>query len=601
MPPYDIPPKIVYEQGGGMNRGLPATEIEQNEVVTLRNFYTFGKKNIRRGGVRRVLKNAYFEQITSFFPYVHSAGDRKLIIGATSSFGICDDPTDPDLLITQITNDTGIFIPYVNRPWVMIQYNDSIYAAREGDGKMYLVGTGIVRAAGIAAPTTAPGIVAGAAGALAAGDYQAVYTYFDSATGVEGNPSPASTVLTLGAGGLKINYSAIADPPSTARIDTKRIYRTLIDQVGEYYYVGSVPVGTTTFTEDLLPDAMGDPVLFDNNLPRTDLRWITIWNERCFGTDGIDLFLTNLFNPEGWTNDIYPIYKEDGHKIRVLYKFGDRLIIGKTNKVHFLVGTDRSTFRLQTLSDKHGVMSGHSMRSAEGNLFWYGSGKNFYRSDGTSTIAIGDIKIRDLLDAIPDHLQDQITAEVFPALSQYIASIPNGSGSNNNRDVVVYNYRTDSWSLYRHPGNAPQYLAEYFTATYGRQLFGTLYDGYIYEMYDPDQTDDYGSPIDAFMLTRQEDGGSLMAKGLRRVHLLCTTAAELVTLSAYRDGRAVPSASRDVSLNVDARWKVANLSTLKDPGSTVQLGIAYTGTTAIEIEAVGLEIDPIERFSGQPQ
>jgi len=594
MPEYDTPPKVVYELGGGLNQGIPPSEIGQNEHPLLQNFYTQGKKLIRRGGIRRVTSAAYAETLNSFFPYRRSTGDWTLIVGALSTIGKLSGAG-----IVVIPTATGLALVPVLVPFTWFQYNDIVYATRRGDGRLLRITPSLVELAGIPAPAAALAATPSAGGPLAMGDYAAVFTYANSATGAESNPSPKDDV-TLGGGSGYVDYNGIS-VSATPQVDVKRIYRTLVDQVNEYFFVREIPNAATLYwQEGVLPEDMGDPVLFDNNLPPTDLVWATAWNERCFGTDGTDIFFTNLFNMEGWTGLSIPVYRDDGHIIRVLYAFGDRLVIGKTNKVHFLIGTDRSTFRVLTLSDKHGCMSGHSMRAAEGYLFWYGSGRNFYRSDGNNTVGIGDIKIRTLLDAIPDALQDQVSAEVFPAFSQYVASIPQ-TGYTQNRVVVVYNYRTDSWTTYTHPDMAPQYLAEFFDSTYGRSLYGMQYDGHVYHLYDPTQLTDYGTPIAAKLLTREEDGGSLMAKALRRVHILCSTAAESIALKAYRDGRAVPSASRNVSLSADMAWKPFNLSTLRDPGSTVQLGIEYTGTTAIELESIGLELDLIERFGGQPQ
>lgn len=595
MPPYTSPNPIRYQFGGGVNEGLPATEIEPNQNTSILNFYPFGKKLIRRGGIRRVTSSAYTEELVSFFPFKRSTGDWTLIVGSLSGFGKL---SGTGILV--IPTETGLTLVPVAIPWVMVQYNDVAYAVRQGDGRLLRITPDLVSLGGIVEASTAPVIAQGAAGALAAGAYAAVVTGYNTLTGVESNPSPKSNVLSL-ASLKKIDYSSIpvfANP----QVNARRIYRTLLDQVNEYFFAAQINDNTTTtYTgEEVLPEDMGDPVLFDNFTPPNLLRWIAVWNERMFGTDGTDVLYSNAYNMEGWPSQRIPVYRDDGHEIRVLHPFGDRLVIGKTNKVHFLIGADRSTFKVLTLSDKHGCMAGHSMKSAEGLLFWYGSGHNVYRSDGNNTVGIGDIKVKRLLESIPDDLQEQVCAETFPTLSQYVLTVPQ-TGYSQNRKVAVYNYRTDAWSFYTHPGAAPSYLAEFFDASYGRALYGCQYDGYLYHLYQKGQGTDYGTPVAASLLTRREDGGTIFAKSVRRVNLLCSSAAEEITLSLYRDGRSVPSASRSVSLNVDSEWKPINLSTLRDPGSTVQLGIEYNGTTEIELEAVELEVDLVERTTAQPQ
>lgn len=595
MPPYAIPPHIDYDVGGGLNQGLPASKIAQNESPDIRNFYPFGKKMIRRGGIRRVTSTPHTEELISFFPYKRGTGDWTLIVGGVSSFGKLSGTG-----ILAIPTTSGLSLVPVTLPWVFFQYNNIAYAVGRGDGRLLRLTPDLVSLAGIDAPTVAPTIAQGDVGALAAADYAIVYTWTNLDTGAESNPSPKSNVLSLGSL-RKINGTGILNS-TTQQVNGKKIYRTLPDQVNEYFYALTIPDNvTTTFTgEETLPEDLGDPVLFTNFMPPRGLRWATSWQERAFATDGTDIMYTNPYTMEGWQEEVIPVHRDDGHEIRVLYPYGDRLAIGKTNKVHFLIGADRSTFKVLTLSDKHGCMAGHSMKAAEGLLFWHGSGKNIYRSDGNNTIGIGDLKIRRLLDAIPDNLQEQISGETFPTLSQYVISVPQ-TGYTRNRVVGVYNYRTDAWTLYTHPADAPRYLAEFFDSSYGRSLYGCMYDGHLYHLYAPGQGTDYGNPIQARYLTRQDDGGTVFAKGVRRVHLLCSSAAEEVALTLYRDGRSVPSASRSASLNGDEAWKVVNLSTLRDPGSTVQLGIEYTGTTAIELEALGLDVEAVERYVVQPQ
>ena len=419
MPEYEIPPTVTYPLGGGLNQGLPPTSIKPSEHPVLENLYPFGQKLIRRGGIRQVTSSAFTQALTSFFPYKKKTGEWTLLVSGQTLFGKM---SGSGFLV--IPNAGGMAIAPVNFPFNWFQYNDVAYAVRPGDGILYHVTPDVARKAGIAAPITAPTLAQGGAGALASGDYSGVVTGRNSATGAESNPSPESNILSL-ASLKEIDWTGIPVFANT-QVDQRRIYRTLVDQVNEFFYVATIPgnVETTFSGDDVLPQDQGDPVSFENFPPPLLLRWVEVWNERAFATDGVDLFYSNLLNMEGWTQRTIPVFREDGHQIRVLYAFGDRLIIGKTNKVHFLIGADRSTFRLLTLSDKHGCMSGHSMKAAENILFWYGSGRNFYRSDGNSVAGIADIKIKTILEAIPDSAQEQIVAATFPTLSWYVATIP---------------------------------------------------------------------------------------------------------------------------------------------------------------------------------
>src|SRR5574341_482885 len=170
------------------------------------------------------------------------------------------------------------------------------------------------------------------------------------------------------------------------------------------------------------------------------------WQERLWCSDGKDLFFSEFGLPESFAGDaILLVFPDDGHRIRAVYGHGSRLMVGKTNKVHFVIGTDRSDFEIQTLSDKHGCYSHHSMKSAEGFLFWYG-GDNFYRSDGANVESISTIKIRRLLDRIPDSRKEFVVSGISPRRGLYLSAVTLDSGTKNTH-VLAYNYRTEAWTV----------------------------------------------------------------------------------------------------------------------------------------------------------
>src|SRR5574341_431348 len=55
--------------GGGLNEGQPLSAVNPNEATILRNFYPFGRKLVRRGGVRKITTAGNWdENIFSMFP-----------------------------------------------------------------------------------------------------------------------------------------------------------------------------------------------------------------------------------------------------------------------------------------------------------------------------------------------------------------------------------------------------------------------------------------------------------------------------------------------------------------------------------------------------
>lgn len=591
--------------GGGVNEGQPWAGINTNEATVLENFYPFGRKLKRRGGIRKITTvDNWDENIFSMFPLKKSTDEWVLLVGGATKLGKLSGDTIADL-------PSVLSIPSGSNPWCWFQYKDFAYAMREGSTEMLRVDESSWYTAGIAAPSVAPTIAQGAAGALTAANYYAVFTFYNDATGMESNPSPASAVLGLGAS-KKIDWSNV-QISSNPFVTSRRLYRTLPGQVGEYFYVGSIPNNTdaTYANEEVIIADMGRAVSFDNGIPPTQLRVGAIWKERLFATDGTDLFYSEYLLPECFGEEsIISVYPDDGHQIRAVHAYGDRLIVGKTNKIHYLVGADANSFNVLTLSDRHGCMSHFSMQSAEGMLFWYGNGNNFYRSDGNNVVEISTIKLRDTLDAIPDSMAHKVVAAIFPALSWYIAAVPQDESGYNSK-VLVYNYKTDAWAVFNTvPGFetqltsiAPQFMSDFFDENLEQVIYCTLYDGHIYQYNDPTVGTDDGTAIYANWVGKAEDYGAAgYRKFFNEVWINCPqVSGETIQLSCYNDEETVPWYSRYASLDVSgSAWKPFKFATNGKPGTQMRLGISYTGEQAIDIEGIHARVGVLGRRPGQP-
>lgn len=584
--------------GGGLNEGQPLSSINPNEATVLRNFYPFGRKLVRRGGVRLLTTSGNWdENIFSMFPLKTSTDEWTLLVGGATKLGKLSGDTIADL-------PSSLSIPSGTYPWVWFQYKNYAYAMRQGQTDLLRADSTSWYTAGMAAPSVAPTIAQGAAGNLTAANYYGVVTFYNDATGIESNPSPASLVLALAASKM-IDWSAV-QTSSNPFVTSRRLYRTLPNQVGEYFYVGSIADNfTTTYgSENVIIADMGRAVSFDNGLPPTGLRAGCIWRERLFATDGTDLFYSEYLLPECFGDEsVLSIYPDDGHQIRGVAAFGDRLIIGKTNKMHYLVGADANSFNVLTLSDRHGCMSDLSMKSAEGLLFWYGTGNNFYKTDGNNVVEISTIKLRDTLDAIPDSMAHKVVAAINPALSQYLAAVPQDE-SGYNWKVLVYNYKTDAWTIYDHGDegdeHAPQFLSDFYDENLQHVLYSTHYDGNIYQYDDPTYYWDFEEQlfIEAEWVSRADDFGS---PGYRKFFRelwanIPRVSGGTITLSAYYDEDTSPSYTRSATLDIeDAAWKAFKLPTHDHPATQLRAGIKYEGADPISLDGVHVEVGVLQR------
>jgi hypothetical protein len=603
-----------YEDlGGGRNGGAAASQIQQNEMAELKNWYPYATKLRRRGGIRQ-LTSPWGGTANSLFPLKTADGDWTMIVGGKEKFGKVDGLAIVDLSASYYTPPS---LGGTHKPWAFFQYKDHVYALRADSGQLIRIDSSSYARAGISAPSTASVLAAGAAGALAAGDYRSVYTFYNRDTDYESNPSPVSNTLALGAN-LKIDHFGIG-VSNNPFVNARRLYRTVVGQAGMYYFVAQINnnVDTTFIGDNVLPADLGRSVSFNNGLPPSGLELGVIFQERLFASDGTNLMYSEFLKPEMFGSNLLPIFPDDGHVISGLYALGDRLIIGKTNAIHYLVGTDPSNFAVHTLSDRYGVKSHFSMKSAESNLFFYGTGKAVYRSDGTYVKDISTPRVADILADVPDDREDTICGAVLADKNWYLLGVPQSDGKT---IVLVYNYKYDSWTTFDADGSGPFFLADFHDENYTHQLYGLVYNWLspgIFSLYDAvyrlfDETynlDDIElgfdptRPIKATFTTKADDFGY---PGYRHffdeVWLLIpqTTGAGL-QIEALRDGIGTPDVNRTVSLNVGSPdgWKAFKVPTARTPGTKTQLRVTYLSPAAIDIEQIAFRAGLMGRQSMQ--
>lgn len=581
-------PRLEFvDLGGSLNQGRAPSKIGINEFTELVNWYQFGGKLRRRGGMRRVTTLPFDEEITglkSYRPTVEPSGGVDMIIAGPTRFGLLVDNGT-----SLIPNQTGFSIPTSDRRWSLVQFKDIMYGLREGAGLVRTDGT-VVGAAGIAAPTAAPTIADGAAGSIPAAAFKAVYTYYNANNGMESNPSPVSNTLAH-AGSTKINWTGItvSDNP---QVTSRRIYRTLPDQSGEYFLVAEITNNTdTTYTgDDVLAQDLDVAVSQVNGTPPPGLKFGVAWKERCFASDGRDLFhsedgLFEAFDPDA----IIPFFPDDGHDMSALHAYGDRLVVGKTNAIHYLVGSDPETFQPLTLSDRHGCASHHSMQSAEGLLFWLGF-DNVYRSDGNNVTGIASVKLKNIIENLDADAARDAVATVFPALGWYVLMIPGFY-------QLIYNYRTDVWALVSTAADIYT-MGDFYTTDLIQEIYAADDQGHVYRFNDvnygyDDSDDTMGIAISATGTMRAIGSEATTAHFVERCGVLAERVAEDITLEILSEG--VTLKSRTVSLNYDPRWKLYSLSTRHQAKSQTQLRFSYEGEHDIEIEGFALDVQALNR------
>lgn len=606
----------LLDLGGGHVDGIPPTQIADREWAKLYNFYTYGPKLIYRGGARR-LTGTYAsgalssnETLTSLFGYRTRAGVTSCIAGGYTGFRYLSGSST-----IEIPLDFSLISDY--HPAHYRQRNDLLYIVRPSATTLMRGNLLGLSYAGIAAPSTAPAIVDGAAGDLVAGDYYGVYTFYNSLTGVESNPSPVSAILTS-VGTKKINWSGI-QPSTTAQVTSRRLYRTSVDRTGEYFFVAQIDDNsTTTYVGDNVGvDDLGDAAEFTNGVPPEDVYLMEHWEERLWLSDGLSVFPSRTgrvesFDPE----DEIQVAPDDGHKITGLYGWIDRLVIAKSNTMYYLSGVGDSSFELNELDTKHGCVSGHSIQAAEDRLFWFAGTRGGFRvSTGGPSQDLANKNIQGVIDNIPPPLYDMVIGFVHPSLNWYGAIVPQYDHYNR---VLIYDYRQGSWSVFDHGESSHhvRYIAPIFPTddpdTAGREALycvaggsssptaglgpiSATFEGYIFQYNDTCFTDfgpqSDGTPYTGIARTKAFDlGRPGQMIGLRRVSILAPSIAvnfgagadpPRCYLQLWADGNAIEPQLVGGEKYIDLargnrRWKVYNFSRYRSaPSSLIQLEIGY--------------------------
>lgn len=114
-----MPRIAITDLGGSLNQGRPVAELAPNEFTDLRNFYQFGGRLRRRGGMRRITSAAFSERITglvSYKPTVLPPGGIDMVVGALTKFGILVGAS-----ISAIPLQPGFTITSSTRRWTLFQ------------------------------------------------------------------------------------------------------------------------------------------------------------------------------------------------------------------------------------------------------------------------------------------------------------------------------------------------------------------------------------------------------------------------------------------------------------------------------------------------
>lgn len=631
-----MPILMLKDLSGGINEGASPNNIGDNEAQQLINFLPFAGRLLRRLGTSYVNSNGFTQALLGIFRFVTSTGTDVIIGAGSTLLRWC---TPGAGAWTDLTNNDATAVNAGTAPWCFEAYKDILYALRENTVMRRIVTAGTsFDVAGITAPTVAATIADGAAGVIPVGAVVVVFTFYNTATGAESNPSPVSASLAHGAN-LQINWTAVqvsVDP----QVNARRLYRTTPGSgaTAPRLFIGQINNNTATVFTDNIPIAsMGAPCATIENGPVNvaipNATVMALHKERLFVTDGKQVNFSEIGLPESFdpTNALNA-GPNDGHLIRALHSFQDRLIIGKTNKTYALSGVDETDFAVNVFSEDYGCYSHHSMQSVGGSLFWF-TGDTIVRSNGINVVSIADVKLQKRLAVILANmtatLSRNIVATVDAAKNLYIISFPIASypiTAPVMYECFAYNYITNAWAPlhYGAESGASGYI-RCFSPVVASSLTKGNYmavgaDGLIYLMFDS-----ANPTVDLVNLGSSSQVCSFITKSfspatpgtiafVRRVHIRLSTPQTgypntTLDITVYRDNGEVVATRTGVSFVQTGaqkrRWFAINVSAVQgssglgfSAGESFSIGFANNvnvGYAPDGIDAIAIEYKELKR------
>lgn len=498
----------------GHDDTTPASSLADGAFPVLTNWYVKNKAIRRRDGISRVTRdvNGRFSldggvtptQLTGLFRFKHRDGTITVIAGHPTGFARLDGGVGGVMTAIPLANSV---IASDTHFWSMRQYKNRVFAARRGAG-LYVVSPTQAVAAGIPAHSTAPTLADNVAGLLTAGAYIGVVVGKNSETLDRSNPTPVSNTLTIGAS-RRIDWGTIPAPLpvfTDPQVGVKELYRTLPNRDGEYFFVAEIPNSDIYYLADnVTVDELGDPVSFENGMPMANIELVAVFRDHMFVSDGQKVAFSGFQRPQGFLDtDVIPVKPDFGHRISALLETAGRLIVGQTNRIDYVTGSGRNSFRVDELNPSIGISSNASLKQLpDGRLIWFWAGR-FFTANGNFVSEVSSHHIKGILDTILAADYEYVSAVVFPAKDWYVVTL--GARTGSPPQWLIYDYKEERWAVMSGgvvgPGGyavdtaIPHFLADYFDANGTHQVWFTAKStggndhGHIYRMFDPDQWGD---------------------------------------------------------------------------------------------------------------
>ena len=340
-----------------------------------------------------------------------------------------------------------------------------------------------LKAPGLTAPATAPGLAAGPVSGVT-GTYEGYVVWYDSVMDHESSPSETATAVVFADTQRRWTIPT-GTPPSTA--DYWRIYARRTDtSENSFFRAGTIPIGQTQYDEAIVDAARRDrgPTDNENDVPPAFAFAEEFKGYRLgFRRDSSDMYVSKALDPESQhPRDVFPIGgKGDTKPVRSCRKYGDgECLVRKPTRTYRLVG-DRVPFKILQIKGSLGGVSQYSGTEVEDWWYDWDEIKGPYRTNTITWEPLADHRITRILATLNRQALAAVQCEHHKTLNLIIWKIPVG-GTTRCRMLLKYHTGLQRWL---DPDTGFEYTAlSQFTTQSGDYgvYFGDEW-GRVYELY----------------------------------------------------------------------------------------------------------------------
>ena len=471
---------------------MSKTRLKPNQLIKAKNvnLKINGEAEVR-GGCIKVSEVAFGDTIDRFIHFKTDSYDKIIGYGGSDVKRLDFDSPDSWASLDAAMPDTDDFRS-------MVKADDMLYiGALDSRPRVYYPAQSVLWKAGITAPSTKCSTAEGAAGNLN-GTYDWHYTYVNTTSGWESDPSPISDPRTVES--KKVNLSGFIASAELG-VDKINIFRNADGVPGQHWYIGQKDNDTSSFEDDVADDNLEIELTFRNGLPPKSGIFLYHLNR---------IFYVDEDNPSTvrWSEPLKPhavhtdneikIEEKDGGRIVALAVSYDNIIAIKNTGIYIILFN-----YLSPLASSYNPVAVDYGCTAPMSVANIGEDVILLTTDGLKLIVNAGTQVRDIAIMVADETgvkpfppvtnifkdckQDVIKKAVgiyYEHLDQYCVSLP--YYSTNNDLTLVWHRAANIFSS--HEGWNVKALASYREYD-NKLLYRSHGDQYIYK-HDTGNDDD---------------------------------------------------------------------------------------------------------------